>query len=117
MGSRRPAHHIVRGLCGAACTRYLKSPELCAEPTAQFAFHASHLQYGKLGPTVPDPESNTYVAMVFLAHSRVHCFPGRTGHDTDLFGGALDAAACSPHASKDVLDVIFVAVFEAGRRL
>jgi hypothetical protein len=52
---------IVRGLCGSACTMYLKSPYLCAEPTAQFAFHASHLQYGKLGPKVSDPESNTYM--------------------------------------------------------
>jgi hypothetical protein len=52
---------IVSGLCGSACTMYLKSPYLCAEPTAQFAFHASHLQYGKLGPKVSDPESNTYM--------------------------------------------------------
>jgi hypothetical protein len=52
---------IVRGLCGSACTMYLKSPYLCAEQTAQFAFHASHLQYGKLGPKVSDPESNTYM--------------------------------------------------------
>lgn len=52
---------IVRGLCGSACTLYLKSPYLCAEPTAQFAFHASHLQQGRLGPAVADPESNTYM--------------------------------------------------------
>jgi hypothetical protein len=52
---------IVRGLCGSACTMYLKLPNLCAEPTAQFVFHASHLRYGKLGPMVPDPESNTYM--------------------------------------------------------
>lgn len=52
---------IVRGLCGSACTIYLKSPYLCAEPTAQFAFHASHLQQGKLGAPVDDPESNSYM--------------------------------------------------------
>jgi hypothetical protein len=52
---------VVRGLCGSACTIYLKSPFLCAEPTAQFVFHASYLRYGKLGTTGPDPESNTYL--------------------------------------------------------
>jgi hypothetical protein len=40
---------IVRGLCGSACTLYLKSPYLCAEPSAQFVFHASYFRYGKLG--------------------------------------------------------------------
>jgi hypothetical protein len=52
---------VVRGLCGSACTIYLKSPYLCAEPTAQFVFHASYYRYGKLGTTGPDPESNTYM--------------------------------------------------------
>lgn len=52
---------IVRGLCGSACTVYLKSPFLCAEPTAHFAFHASYLRYGKLGAVAPDHESNTYM--------------------------------------------------------
>lgn len=51
---------IVRGLCGSACTMYLKSPYLCAEPTAQFLFHESHLQYGD-GRKIDDPESNTYM--------------------------------------------------------
>lgn len=52
---------IVRGFCSSACTLYLKSPYLCAEPTAQFAFHASYLSHGKLGPVVPDRESYTYM--------------------------------------------------------
>jgi hypothetical protein len=54
-------HIIVRGLCGSACTIYLKSPYLCAEPTATFAFHASYVRNGKLGSTSDDPEGNTYM--------------------------------------------------------
>ena len=52
---------VVRGLCASACTIYLKSPFLCAEPTAQFVFHESSLRYAKLGTTAPDHESNTYM--------------------------------------------------------
>lgn len=52
---------IVRGLCGSACTVYLKSPYLCAEPTAVFAFHESHFQRGELGSASADPESNSYM--------------------------------------------------------
>jgi hypothetical protein len=52
---------VVRGLCGSACTIYLKSPFLCAEPTAQFVFHASYFRYGKLGTAGDDPEGNTYM--------------------------------------------------------
>ena len=59
-------HIIVRGLCGSACTLYLKSPYLCAEPSAQFVFHASYFRYGKLG-TEDDPESNTYMLQRYPA--------------------------------------------------
>ncbi|WP_156898112.1 hypothetical protein [Methylocapsa acidiphila] len=52
---------IVRGLCGSACTIYLKSPFLCAEPTAQFAFHESYLRRGKSETALVDPESNSYM--------------------------------------------------------
>lgn len=52
---------IVRGLCGSACTLYLKSPYLCAEPSARFAFHESYLRYGKLGPARDDPDGGAYM--------------------------------------------------------
>jgi hypothetical protein len=58
---------VVRGLCGSACTLYLKSPYLCAEPSAQFVFHASYFRYGKLGTAGDDPEGNTYMLQWYPA--------------------------------------------------
>jgi len=66
-GKPRAAASSVRGLCGSACTLYLKSRYLCAEPSAQFVFHASYFRYGKLGTAGDDPEANSYMLQWYPA--------------------------------------------------
>jgi len=66
MGSQGPPHHRAWSL-RLGLYPISKVALLCAEPSAQFVFHASYFRYGKLGTAGDDPEANSYMLQWYPA--------------------------------------------------